>query len=385
MTFNLLSSAYLADTFEPVAKWLTIGFISALAICLLVTLFVKREILGQVAKNSLITLVFYALVMGIALLVMEIAKKYDSAYLDKNWVNQQITTHVFLPILITLVIALIGGITLFVVAKKKPSAFKITALIVGILCVVGIIVSLILIAVYYSNNIVGDGYYTEGYGELNSIALYVGAGLLIAIIVALSFIIGRKNKAPFDTKAIATAGICLAISFVLSYIKFEVAWLQGGSITLVSFLPICIFAYAYGMKKGLLVGLIYGILQAIQDPFIVHPAQFLLDYPVAFSSIAMAGMLTDLNVLENMPRLKFALSCVFTGIFRYVCHVLSGMFAFGAYALDAGQSNFFIFSAVYNSYVFVDIALVIVVGVIMLSSKAFQKEVGKLSPLATKK
>lgn len=378
MYFNLLSSTYFADTFEPIAKWITIGFVCALALVLLVTLFINRDSLGKVAKSSLIAFVFYALMMGIFLLVLEIIKKYDPEYLQNNYVNNDITSHVFIPVLITLIIALIGGVVLFIMAKKKPSAFKLTALIVGIACLVGVIVSLVLISIYYTNNIVGDGYYTEGYGNLNSLALYVGAGLLIVFLVALSFLIGKNNKTPFDTKTIATAGICLAISFVLSYIKFEAAWLQGGSITLVSFLPICLFAYTYGMKKGLLVGFIYGILQAIQDPYIIHPAQFLLDYPVAFSSIAMAGMLTDLNVLENLPRVKFALSCAFTGIVRYVCHVLSGVFAFGAYALDAGQSNFLIFSAVYNSYVFVDIALVIVVGLIMLSNKSFQKELVKL-------
>ena len=169
------------------------------------------------------------------------------------------------------------------------------------------------------------------------------------------------------------AGMCTALSFVLSYVKFEAAWIQGGSITLVSFFPICLFSYVYGMKKGLIVGFIYGLLQAIQDPFIVHPAQFLLDYPIAFSMIALSGLLTDLNVLSNLPRLKFSLGVALTGLFRYASHVLSGTFAFGAYAMDSGATNFLLYSAVYNTYVFIDIALVVVVGVILLSSKAFLK------------
>ena len=154
MNFNLLSSVYLADTFEPIAKWVTIGFVSALALVILVTLFVDKASVGKVAKNSLIALVFYALIMGIFLLVLEIIKKYDPEYLESKWVNAQITTHVFLPVLVTLIVALIGGITLFILSKKKPSAFKITALIVGIAIAVGIVVSLVLIAIYYSNNIV---------------------------------------------------------------------------------------------------------------------------------------------------------------------------------------------------------------------------------------
>jgi len=165
---------------------------------------------------------------------------------------------------------------------------------------------------------------------------------------------------------------------VLSYVKFEAAWLQGGSITLVSFLPICLFSYIYGMKKGLIVGFIYGLLQAIQDPFIVHPGQFLLDYPIAFSMIALSGLLTDLNALSNLPRLKFTIGAILTGLFRYVAHTISGVFAFGAYAADNGASSFLTYSAVYNTYVFIDIALVIIVGLVLFSSKSFIHEVNKL-------
>lgn len=380
MTFNLLSPTYLSDKLEPISLWLTIGFVGALAINLLVTLFMHKQNMVKVAKSSVISLLFYSLALGILLLVAEILKKYDSAYLEKNWVNKDIVKFVFIPVLVTLCLSLIGGITLFIIAKKKPTAFKIVLYSLIGLVGVGLVVCVILISIFYSQNIYGDGYYTGEYGKLNSLALYICAGVLIALVVALAFIIGRKNKTPFNTRAIALAGVCTAISFALSYIKFEALWLQGGSITLVSFLPICLYSYIYGMKKGLLVGLIYGMLQAIQDPFIVHPAQFLLDYPIAFSMITMSGLLTDLGVMENLPRLKFTLGAIFTGTFRYVAHVISGVFAFGAYAMDAEATNFLIFSAGYNSYVFVDIALVIVVGVIILSSKSFRKEINKLNP-----
>lgn len=53
--------------------------------------------------------------------------------------------------------------------------------------------------------------------------------------------------------------------------------------------------------------------------------------------------------------------------------------AFGAYALDAGASNVFTYSLAYNSFVFVDIALVIIAGVLLLSSKAFVAETKKFA------
>lgn len=380
MLLNLLSSekVYFSDTLEPISLWLTIGVVCALLLTLIVCFFTHRDIIGKVSKCAVISFTFYALILGIILLVAEISKKFDLAYLENNWVNKDVITHVLIPLLVTLIILLIGGITLFILNKKESKGKKIFSIVFGTLFFLSLITTLILMYLHYSNNIFGDGYYTSPESGFNSTLLYVFSAVLIAFIVSLSFIVGRKNKTPFTSKTIAFAGICLALSFTLSFIKFEAAWIQGGSITLISFLPICLFSYVYGMKKGLLVGVIYGLLQAVQDPFIVHPAQFLLDYPVAFSTIAMSGLLTDLRVLSNRPRIKFAIGAALTGLLRYVSHVISGVFAFGAYALDAEATNFLTYSAVYNTYVFIDIALVIVVGVVILSSKSFVKELNKM-------
>ena len=389
MLFNLLSSGkvYFSDTLEPISLWLTVGFLCAIFLSLAVCFFIDREHLGKVAKSGIISFILYALVLGIVLLTAEIIKKYDLAYLEDNWVNKDVITHVMLPLLICLVVALIGGIALFVLSKKESKAKKIFSVVFASVLAVSIIASLVLMYLHYSRNISGDGYYTSPESGFNSTLLYVFSAIIIAFTVLLAFVIGRKNKTPFSSKIIAFAGICLSLSFALSFIKFEAAWIQGGSITLFSFLPICLFSYVHGMKKGLLVGVIYGLLQAVQDPFIVHPAQFLLDYPVAFSMITMSGLLTDLGILKNMPRAKFGIGAAITGIFRYVCHVISGVFAFGAYALDAEATNFLTYSAVYNTYVFIDIALVIVVGVILLSSKGFLAELNKMSclPLSEEK
>jgi thiamine transporter len=139
-----------------------------------------------------------------------------------------------------------------------------------------------------------------------------------------------------------------------------------------------IYAYIYGAKKGLLIGLLYGLLQAVQDPWLIHPAQFMLDYPIAFSCITLAGVVSDTINSASKPYLTFTLGAVASGVFRYVCHVISGMFAFGAYA-PSGTTNFFAFSLVYNSYVFIDILLVIVAGFIVFTSKSFVRETQKLS------
>lgn len=163
------------------------------------------------------------------------------------------------------------------------------------------------------------------------------------------------------------------MSFALSYIKmWEMP--QGGSITLASLLPLMIFSYMFGVKKGVFAGMIYGILQAIQDPWLIHPAQFLLDYPVAFAAIGLAGMFRNVKAFETKPQIAFALGGIVASLLRFLCHILSGVFAFSEYA---GDQNPWIYSMGYNSFVFIDIAIVIVVGVIVFSSKSFMTYVNK--------
>ncbi len=369
MNTLLLSAGKLLDAAEPVVLWTTVGILAALIFFNAIMYFAKKDIFAKIAKYSLFTFVIYALIVGIFMLSLNIAKYYGAG---GKYNGKPVATYVFIPILVTLALVLIAAIAGFVIAKKSPSALKKFGSIAGIVCGLAVIITLVLIAVFFKNNIKGDGYY-DGYGKLNGAALYISAAILVVGSLVAAFIIDRKGNFAFDTRALAFAGITVSLSFALSYVKlWEMP--QGGSVTLFSMLPIMLFSYVYGAKKGILIGFIYGMLQAVQDPYIIHPAQFLLDYPVAFALTGFAGALKDVKVLDKIPQLKFALSALIGGSLRFVAHVLSGVFAFGAYALDKGQSNFFAYSAAYNSFVFVDLALVIVAGVMVFSSKAFVKE-----------
>jgi thiamine transporter len=112
----------------------------------------------------------------------------------------------------------------------------------------------------------------------------------------------------------------------------------------------------------------------VQDPWIIHPAQFLLDYPIAFSAIGLSGMFSQIKRLNKLPQVAFLLGGILSGAVRFLSHVLSGVFAFEAYA--AGL-NPWLYSLAYNSFVFVDLAIVLAIGAIVFSSKAFIKELKK--------
>ena len=108
--------------------------------------------------------------------------------------------------------------------------------------------------------------------------------ILAAIMVGMS--VSRKT---WTAKSMAYAALSVALAFVLSYIKI---WRMpnSGSVTLASMLPLMLFAAAYGVGPGLLAGAAYGMLQYLQGGWFVHPIQFLLDYPLAFALIGLAGL-----------------------------------------------------------------------------------------------
>ncbi len=113
---------------------------------------------------------------------------------------------------------------------------------------------------------------------------------LITMVVLVAIMIGMSiSRKTWTAKSLAYAALSIALSFVLSYVKmFEMP--QGGSVTLASMLPIMLFSAAYGIGPGLLAGAAYGLLQYLQGGYFVHPVQFLLDYPLAFSLIGLAGL-----------------------------------------------------------------------------------------------
>ena len=93
-----------------------------------------------------------------------------------------------------------------------------------------------------------------------------------------------------------------------------------------------IYCCMFGTRRGLIVCTLYGAMQALQDPYIIHPMQFLLDYPLAFCLIGVSGIFMEKGVFKNHKILAFLLGGVIAVVLRYACHVCSGVFAFADYA-----------------------------------------------------
>lgn len=185
-----------------------------------------------------------------------------------------------------------------------------------------------------------------------SLTGWVLAGALAALGVVLLVI--ARGHIRWTARMLANAALCLALAFVLSYIKlFDLP--QGGAVTAASLLPIVAFAYSYGLAPGLVVGVAYGLLQMIQDPWIVTPVQAILDYPLAFACIALAA------VARKLPdSWGWLAGMALAAVGRFVCHTFTGVVFFAQYAEGTGMTPF-VYSVSYNSFVFVDMAICAVV------------------------
>lgn len=178
------------------------------------------------------------------------------------------------------------------------------------------------------------------------------AVLAALVIIGVVLFVITKDKKKWTTRMIANAALCIALSFILSYIRLY-KLPQGGSITLASMLPIFMFAYAYGTTPGMIVGAAYGLLQFIQDAYFVHPVELILDYPLAFALLGLAG------IAKMNDKWGIILGIVLGTFGRFLCAFLSGVIFFGAYAPE-GQ-NVLVYSAVYNGFYLIPEAIICIV------------------------
>jgi len=213
-------------------------------------------------------------------------------------------------------------------------------------------------------------WFNEAFGRFSEIS--TGALITVLVIVAAGIIglivylhMKKTNatttKGQWTTKELTTAALCIAAAFLLSFIKIF-SMPMGGSITPASMLPIMAFAYIYGVRKGLLVGLVYSILQFVQEPIFLTPVQLLLDYVFAFALLGLAGFANKTIV----PGILYGCGA------RFVCQFLSGVIFFGMYAPEG--MPVWLYSLGYSGSICgVEAAICIAVSVIPAMSKMLNR------------
>lgn len=153
---------------------------------------------------------------------------------------------------------------------------------------------------------------------------------------------------------LAEGAMMIALATILSYIRvFKLPW--GGSITLLSMLPICLFSIKRGVKAGLAVSFLFSLVQfgqGIMDGLfgwgltpVMLIACILIDYILAFSVLGLAG------ILRNKKLTGWILGIAVAVGLRFVMHFISGCViwkSFGELWTGFSTENTYLYSLLYN-------------------------------------
>ncbi len=141
---------------------------------------------------------------------------------------------------------------------------------------------------------------------------------------------------------LAESALMIAAAIVLSeFVKFSLPF--GGSVTAFGQVPILLICYRYGMKKGLLTSLAFGMAELLFGlsnfsyvktvPQVLAVA--LLDYLIAFAALSLAGLFRDRLGKSPSKRSQVAELCcgsLLAMLVRFLCHFLSGITVWKGYA-----------------------------------------------------
>jgi len=169
------------------------------------------------------------------------------------------------------------------------------------------------------------------------------------------------HKHRFSTRILAEIIMLVALAGALSLISHSFFRLpQGGSINL-GMVPILWLALRRGWKIGVFGGTLFGLSELMIDPFVVHPAQLILDYPLAFAVLGFAGFFQ-----------KYPIAGIVVGITgRFISHFISGVIYFPDYAPE-GVSPI-VYSALYNATYLIPSMVICAVLVILLQKSKVLK------------
>lgn len=181
----------------------------------------------------------------------------------------------------------------------------------------------------------------------------------------------KDNK----TKILVEGAVMVALATVLSFIRvFKLPW--GGSITLLSMLPIVLFSIRRGVKSGLTVSFVFALVQFAQGvmdglfgwgltPGMLI-ACILLDYLGAFTVLGIAGSFRRKGLPGWIGGISLAIAL------RFVLHFLSGVViwqSFGELWNGFSTDNTFLYSFLYNGcYMLPELIFTLVGAVALLSA-----------------
>ena len=190
------------------------------------------------------------------------------------------------------------------------------------------------------------GLTTAGY----AICIVLG---IVVFGIALFFAGKNSEKNKMSAKQLACCAMAMALAFITSFIVLVANW--------------------YGVRTGILVGFTYGMLQFLQEPYVLSLFQVCCDYVLAFAALGVAGFFAK----QKNGLLKGYIVAVLA---RGVFHALGGYL----YWMDYMPDNFpkslaAVYPIAYNySFLLAEGLITIVI----ISIPAVQKALGRVKKIA---
>ena len=148
----------------------------------------------------------------------------------------------------------------------------------------------------------------------------------------------------YITEAGVLAGMAVAL-YLLSPGRLPYA----GKISL-EMLPLYYLSFRRGAKTGMITGAVVGWLILAIDPYIIHPAQILLDYHLPMMLVGISGFFQN----------RIWLGVLIGGFCRFASHYISGIIFFAAFTPQG--TNVWLYSLIYNaSYILPQVIISLII------------------------
>ncbi|MBQ8523781.1 MAG: energy-coupled thiamine transporter ThiT [Clostridia bacterium] len=174
--------------------------------------------------------------------------------------------------------------------------------------------------------------------------------------------------------------VLLAMSAALSFVIIYPAPM-GGSVTLLSMLPLLLIGYKHGIRWGLVSAFLYSLIQLCQaigagNVFIYcyTPAAVvicvLFDYILPFTALGLTSL--GRLIKKNDSTLPFLIMCALLIIFRFLCHYITGVVIWDQLAPD-GMGKY-LYSLLYNGgYMLPELVLTLAAAAVITGAPQFKK------------
>ena len=177
-----------------------------------------------------------------------------------------------------------------------------------------------------------------------------------------------------STKILVEGALIVALATILSFIRvMKLPW--GGSVTLLSMLPITLFSVRRGLRAGMAASVLFSLIQFFQGitdglfgwgltPGMLI-ACILLDYLLAYSVLGLAGLFGKKTYSGEMTGITLSVAL------RFLVHFLSGIIIWksvGALWGNFTTDNFYLYSFLYNgAYMLPELIITVVAAVVLLN------------------